>query len=183
MKSLCKPEEMIAAAKAGDLAVLEDMTACYGSRLIAEGRRRCRTSEEAEDAVQDALLAAGENLTSFRGEGSLEGWLVRMVANACHRIRRGRKNDPGLHVVEAVLESSDDSPERLAAQGELMQVLGDVLAELSPTDRLVYLLAEGRGDKGPEIAEELGLTPQAVRSRLARTRKRVRGEILERLAP
>ncbi|MEZ4316280.1 MAG: sigma-70 family RNA polymerase sigma factor [Myxococcota bacterium] len=171
---LCDAAQMIASAKRGDLAVLDQMTQCYGRRLLAEGRKRCRTPEEAEDAVQDAMLAAGEHLTDFRGDGSMEGWLVRMVANACHRMRRGRKNDPSLHVVDALLESDDDSPERLAAQAELLEALGTVLAELSATDRLIFLLAEGRGSKGPEIAQELDLTPQAVRTRLSRARKRVR---------
>lgn len=181
MAELDTPEEMIEAARRGEVAVLAEMTARYGERLAAEGRRRCRTAEEAEDAVQDALLSAGEHLAQFRGEGSLEGWLVRMVANACHRMRRGRKNDPSLHVVDAVLASEQDSPERRAAQGELLGVLSDVLDTLAPTDRLVFLLAEGRGDKGPEIARELGLTPQAVRSRLSRARKRVREAMLDRL--
>ncbi|TNE84024.1 MAG: sigma-70 family RNA polymerase sigma factor [Deltaproteobacteria bacterium] len=181
MVELCHPDKMIAAAKRGDLTVLEEMTHCYGQRLAAEGRRRCRTPEEAEDAVQDALLSAGQHLTDFRGEGSLEGWLVRMVANACHRLRRGRKNDPTLHVFDKVLEADQASPERQVAEGELLGVLAEVMEELSPTDRLILLLAEGRGDTGPEIGEELGLTAQAVRSRLSRARKRVRAELSERL--
>lgn len=182
MDQVCKPAEMIAAVKRGDLTVLEDMTACYGRRLLSEGRRRCRTPEEAEDAVQDALLSAGENLLSFRGEGSLEGWLVRMVANACHRLQRGRKNDHTLHIVEEDLAQDLLNPERDAEVGELYNVLGEVLGELSPTDRLVFILAEGQDYKGPEIAMELGLTPQAVRSRLTRARRRVRERMSEKLA-
>lgn len=178
---LCKPDEMLDAARRGDLNVLDAMTSCYSQRLLAEGRRRCRTLEDAEDAVQEAMLSAGTHLDQFRGDGSLEGWLVRMVANACHRSNRGRKNDPSLHTTEVVVPERARSPEEIAQQGELLMLLGEVLSGLDPVDRLVFILAEGQGYKGPEIAGELGLTAQAVRSRLSRTRRRVRAQMEARV--
>lgn len=93
--ALCDPDRLIELARAGDPEALERMTRCYGSRLIAVGRAHCRDAERARDAVQDALLAATEHLDDFRGDGSLEGWLVRMVARACYRMRRGRKKVRG----------------------------------------------------------------------------------------
>lgn len=176
----CDRDELLRLMRAGDLVALDRMTRCYGERLIATGRRHCRGEEEARDAVQDALLAAGEHLQDYRAEGSVEGWLVRMVIRACGRQRRGRKNDPLLHVREASLTSAAASPEQLAARGELAIALGEALGALSPTDRLIVLLAEGEDWTGPEISAELGLTPGAVRSRLSRARRRLR-ERLEKL--
>ena len=174
---LCNPRAMLQMAKDGDLEALERMTRCYGERLLSVGRRRCRSEEEAQDAVQDALLSAGIHLTSFRGDGSLEGWLVRMVINACHRMRRGRKNNPELHEPEIILTSFDDSPEERAQQGEMAQALGQALMILNPRDRLILLLAEGEGWTGPEIAHEMNLSSGAVRTRLTRIRKRLREEL------
>lgn len=176
---LCDPAEIVRLVRAGDLTALDRVTRCHGDRLLAVGRRYCRTRAEAEDAVQDALLAAARNLDSFRGDGSFEGWLVRMVANACHHMRRGRKNDPGLHDAEAILTSADATPEQQAMVGELALALGQVLQELEPVSRSIVLLAEAEGWAAAEIGAHIGMTPGAVRVRLHRARTRLR----ERLAP
>lgn len=169
-------------AKNGDLAALDRMSRCYGERLMAMGRRYCRSEEEARDAVQDTWLAAREHLADFRGDGSLEGWLVRMVANACQHMRRGRKNDPSLHQRDLELRAQDHSPEGLAARGELAQALGQALLTLEARDRTILLLAEAEGWTGPQIAEAMGTTPGAVRTRLTRARARLKAQ-LEPLEP
>jgi RNA polymerase sigma-70 factor (ECF subfamily) len=172
--TICKSDELLALVQAGDLEALDRITRCFGERLLGVGRQRCRNEEDARDAVQDTLLSAGRNLRSFRGEGSLEGWLVRMVANACFRMRRGRKNDPSLHTTEVQLFSRDESPEQATARGEVGDVLQEVLLSLSPEDRAILILAEGEGWTGPEISARMNLTPGAVRTRLTRVRQRLR---------
>ncbi len=173
----CDADELVRMVKAGDLEALDRITRCHGQRLLAVGRRYCRSEAEAEDAVQDALLSAGTHLTSFRGDGSLEGWLVRMVANACHHMRRGRKNDYRLHDAEVVLTSADASPEDKAMVGELSTALGDALLALTPTNRTIVLLAEAEGWTGPEIAEKLGMSAGNVRVRLHRSRVQLRARL------
>ncbi len=177
----CDSHELVSLLRAGDIQALDRITRCFGDRLLWVGRRYCRNEEEAQDAVQDAMLAAGQHLSDFRGEGSVEGWLVRMVANACSRMRRGRKNDHGLHATELDLPARDDTPEELAGRGEIAIVLGELLSSLSPDDRVIVMLAEAEGWTGPQIADELGLTAGAVRTRLTRLRRRLRGALEERL--
>lgn len=164
------------------MRALDQITRCHGQRLLAVGRRYCRSGAEAEDAVQDALLSAGTHLTSFRGDGSVEGWLVRMVANACHHMRRGRKNDYKLHDTEQVLVSDAGSPEERAMVGQLSESLGEALLDLAPRDRTIVLLAEAEGWTGPEIAKQLDMTPGNVRVRLHRARLVLRDR-LEALRP
>jgi RNA polymerase sigma-70 factor (ECF subfamily) len=173
----CDTQKLIEMMRANDLEALDRMTRCFGRRLLDVGRRYCRTEAEAEDAMQDALLSAGKHLQDFRGEGSVEGWLVRMVANACHHLRRGRKNDPTLHDVSYVLTTEKSTPEDSAQAGELSQALGKALLALQPQDRTIVLLAEAEGWTGPEIAERVGLSAGAVRVRLSRARAKLR-EIL-----
>lgn len=170
----CDPTELARLVRAGDLAALDHLTRCQGERLLQVGRRWCHNEQDAQDAVQDALLTAGAHLADFRGEGSAEGWVVRMVARACGRLRRGRRNDPAVHVRDVDVASLADDPEALAARARIAEVLGEGLLGLSPTDRAVLVLAEAEGWTGPEIAAELGLTPAAVRSRLTRARAALR---------
>ncbi len=173
----CDPFELVRLMRAGDLEALDRITRCFGERLSAVGRRYCRTETEAEDAVQDAMLAVASNLGSYRGEGSVEGWVVTMVANACHRMRRGRKNDPHLHDAEVLLTSEAGSPEERAMAGQLATTLGEALLELGPIDRAIVLLAESQDWTGPEIGSELGMTAGAVRVRLTRARRRLRDRL------
>jgi RNA polymerase sigma factor (sigma-70 family) len=176
----CNPDRLIELVRRGGSDALDRITRCYGERLIAAGRRHCRTSDEADDAVQEALLTAATHLGDFRGEGSLEGWLVRIVARACRRLGRGRKNDFALHDSDVVLAGDGESPEAGAAQKELAHLLDFALLELSAQDRLILLLAEVEDFTAPEIAAEVGLSPGAVRTRLTRLRERVRA-VLEPL--
>jgi RNA polymerase sigma-70 factor (ECF subfamily) len=178
----CDPERLVFLVRAGDPSALDAITRCYGARLLAAGRRHCRTATEAEDAVQDTLLSAASDLASFRGEGSLEGYLLRVVARACRRLSRGTKNDAKVHDSdESALELAIDatSPEAYAAQHQLGSILDSLLLSLEPEDRAVLLLAELEDYTAPEISEKLGLSPGAVRTRLTRLRKRLR----EGLAP
>jgi RNA polymerase sigma-70 factor (ECF subfamily) len=178
----CDPRRLLELVRSGDAGSLDQITRCYGARLMAAGRRHCRTFSEAEDAVQDTLLIASSELASFRGEGSLEGFLVRIVARACRRISRGKKNDPALHDVEHSPIDTASSPEADAQRRELGAALDQLLLALEPSDRAILLLAELEDYTGPQIASELGLSAGAVRTRLTRLRKRLR-EGLEPFVP
>ncbi len=173
---LCDPSQIAHQMQRGDLAALDRITRCYGERMLAVGRRHCRDDDAAHDAVQDALLAAGTHLTDLRDERSPEGWLVRLVTNACYRMRRGRKNDPALHhdVDDAPVTAVDASPEAAARRAQLAEALGAAMIDLSPVDRAIILLAEAEDWKAPEIAETLKMTPAAVRKRLSRARATLR---------
>ncbi len=176
MDQVCDPEAIVALMHAGDMAALDRITRCFGDRLVEFGRRRC--AEKGEDAAQDALLAAGLHMKDYRGTGSVEGWLLTMVANACARMQRDRKNSTSLHVSLDTFEArSDDNPEALAARSQYVGMLAEALQVLSPADRAMIMLSDGEGWKGPEIAEHLQLSPAAVRTRLSRARRKLKAEL------
>jgi len=178
-EALCNADDLVHLLQAGDMAVLDRVTRCFGQRLSREGQRRCRTSQDAEDAVQEATLAAWRFGPGYRAEGSLDRWLVRLVATACTRMRRGKKRDANLHVSDEDLLSEADSPEVLAARNRLAETLGRSLDTLAPRDRAIVLLADGEGMTGPEIAQALSMTPGAVRTRLSRAHSRLREALSE----
>lgn len=171
---LCDSDELVALLRSGDPQVLDRVTRCYGDQLLAAARRTCRREEDAQDAVQDAALGAWKYGPGFRGEGRVDRWLVRLVATACNRMRRGMKNDTARHTSEVELADDDASPEVLAARAELAAVLGVALSELPARDRGILILADAQGWTGPEIAAALDMTPGAVRTRLSRTHRALR---------
>lgn len=166
----------------GRADALDQVTRCYSQRLLEAARRHCRTSAEAEDAVQDALLSAAQHLGELREDKSLEGWLVRVVASACRRIGRGHKSSASLHDSEVELSGGTD-PEADAARRELAGILECTLLELSPQDRSILLLAELEGYSAAEIGKELGMTDGAVRTRLSRLRVRLAETLQKENAP
>lgn len=170
----CDPDLIASLVRSGSPDALDRIARCYGERLLAVGLRQCRLPVEAEDAVQDALLLAGEHLTDYRGEGSVEAWVSVMVSRACARMRRGRKNDPALHTSAVEPPARRPDPEDLAAQRELV---GVVLAGLGPEDTRLLWMADVEGRKAPEIAALEGLSAAAVRARLSRARRRVRPQL------
>jgi RNA polymerase sigma-70 factor (ECF subfamily) len=170
----CNPERLAALIEARDAEALDRITRCYGDRLMRAALLHCRCEVEAEDAVQDTLIIASERSAQFRREGSLEGWLVRIVASACGRLARGLKNDVGRHDSSGEPHSEDDSPELQASRKEVAARLEQVLLSLSSEDRQLVLLAEVEGYTGEEISAHTGLSHGAVRTRLSRARARLR---------
>lgn len=173
----CDPKRLVELVKARDASALDDITRCYRERLLAAGKRHCRTSSEAEDAVQDALLFAATEPGAFRGEGSLEGYLTRVVARACRRLSRGLKNAAATHDADIELEAGEASPESRASEHELGTALDELLLSLDATDRAVLLLAELEDYTANEIGAELGFSAGAVRTRLTRLRQRLRVDL------
>jgi RNA polymerase sigma-70 factor, ECF subfamily len=170
----CDLDELGRLVLAGDVAALDRMSRCFGERMLAIGRRRCGDEERARDAVQDAIVAAGTHLGDFRGEGSLEGWLLRIVARNCARMHRGRKHDPTLH--DALDEDTVGAfeAERASERVELRRRLDAAIAALDPRDRALVLLADAEGWTAPEIAGHVGMTAEAVRTRLSRAHRKLR---------
>lgn len=170
----CDPDLIASLVESGSPDALDRIARCYGERLMAVGLRQCRLPSEAEDAVQDALLSAGEHLGAYRGEGSVEAWVSVMVSRACARMRRGRKNDPLLHTSAVEPPSAQPDPEDAAARRELLKV---VLSGLRPQEARLLWMADVEGRKAPEIAEIEGISAEAVRARLSRARRRVRPQL------
>lgn len=168
-------ETLLELMQNGDLRALDHLARAYGDRLLAVARRRCDLREDAEDAVQQALLAAGTAMTGFRGEGSPLAWLSTLVARTCWRMNR--KAAPTAEVAD--VPCTCDDPAVVAERRELGTTLGDALMTLSRTDRLAFLLA-AEGLTSVEIAERFSLTSDAVRGRLKRARKLLRAALESR---
>ncbi len=182
----CDDQELTRRAAAGDPDVFGDIIRCYSDRLLSAARARCNDPQDAQDVLQDTYIAAMRYLPGFRGEATVRGWLFRLAMSACTKKRRGRKNDPKLHIpilVEARdgapppmdLSATDATdPERQAAVSQLMKQMSDLLLDMKEQDRAVLLLVDGEGRRPAEVAPLLGLSVPAVKSRLHRARKAFR---------
>ena len=167
--------ELVVAARAGDQSAFTELITRHRNRMWAVCLNITSNPADAEDALQDTLVAAWQNIHKFRGEAKFTTWIHRVAANAALSIVRKRKadtdivdfNDPERPVLV------DDGPtpfdEHLALSDQLRLALG----ELSDDFREVLVLREFADMSYDEIADHQGVPVQTVRSRLNRARKQL----------
>lgn len=161
-------ETLLQLMQQGDVRALDQLARTYGARLLAVARRRCDLADDAEDAVQQALLTASAAMTGYRGDGSPLAWLSTLVARTCYRMNRKAPTEAMVDV-----PCTCEDPAAIAERRELGDRLDAALMSLSRTDRLAFLLA-AEGVTSVEIAHQFSLSHDAVRSRLKRARKVLR---------
>ena len=179
-------QRWIAAARNGDQESFEKLVRLYEKRVFSLTSRMCRNSADAEEAAQEAFLAAWQALPAFRGDASFATWLYRLVSNACVDIlrREGRHQvmaGPSLDDEESSPEPPDKSPSphALAERAELRRQIEAGLAALPPEYRQVLILREIHQCTYDEIAQICSIDLGTVESRINRGRKRLRKILLE----
>ena len=148
------------------------------------GLRMCRNAADADDVLQDTLLAVTSHLGAFEGRSSLSSWVFTLARTACARRRRGLKNAPPVAddaTAERVSELHD--PEQEASSRELSVALGRALDGLSDEYREVLVLRDIEGLSTDEAADATGLSADALKSRLHRARSALRDALRPLLEP
>ncbi|RST48902.1 RNA polymerase sigma factor [Variovorax sp. MHTC-1] len=165
--------QLVEAARGGQPgAVLELMRVCQPD-VQRFARRTCSTSEDAEDAVQEALWRLYRHIGALRTAATLATWLFRIVERECYRLFRGRTR----------AEALDDLPEAAIPKAPVTPVdlrldLARAVESLAPPYREVLILRDVHELTAPEVALQLGLSVEAVKSRLHRARGLVRTQLL-----
>jgi RNA polymerase sigma-70 factor, ECF subfamily len=178
--------ELLEAVRSGSREALEALLVRHEARLYRFARRLCRHREDAEDVLQESLLAAARGLGGFRGASSIGTWLYTIARSFCIKKRRRSVFAP----VEVSLETQASSaarglvdparrPDEELSASRLEAALEQAIAALDRPYREVLLLRDVEGLSAAEVAEVTGLSVPAVKTRLHRARGRLR----EALAP
>jgi RNA polymerase sigma-70 factor, ECF subfamily len=168
-------DTVIDRARTGDRGAMEQLLAEVAPSIRRFAARMCRNDADADDVLQDALLAVATHLDTFEGRSSLSSWAFVLARSACARRRRGKKNQPGEgDDVLATRPSEGPGPEDQAASTETKAIVGRALDRLSDEHREVLLLRDAEGFTAPEAALVLGISVDALKSRLHRARTALR---------
>ncbi|OGO35020.1 MAG: hypothetical protein A2W35_17720 [Chloroflexi bacterium RBG_16_57_11] len=175
---------LILDAQRGDLEAFNRLVLAYQDLVYTQACRMLGETEAAEDAAQDAFIAAFRKLGSYRG-GSFKAWLLRIVTNLCYDELRRRKRRPTTPLEpmdndEEEIESPrwlsdpNGTPEDETERLELARALQRCLDQLPPEFRAVVVLVDIQGMDYIEAAESTAKPLGTVKSRLARARMRMR---------
>jgi RNA polymerase sigma-70 factor (ECF subfamily) len=154
--------DLVEAAQCGDHEAFEVLATSAGDRLYAVARLILRQSDLAEDAVQEALVRAWQQLPSLRDPDRFDAWLHRLVVNACadqgRQLRRWSQQVRPLPLDAAI----GDDTGAVADREQLERGFG----RLKPEQRAVVVLHFYSGYSAAEIARILDIPEGTARSRL-----------------
>jgi RNA polymerase sigma-70 factor, ECF subfamily len=178
---------LVEAARAGDPRALDAFLERYQPQIYRFSLRMCRQPEDAQDVLQETMLAAFRTLRTFRGASSASTWLYTIARSFCIKKRRRRQDAPqamvslttedGRHALE--LPDLGPAPDEALERRRLEAALDESIQRLAPAYRDVLLLRDVEGLAARDVARVMGLSVGAVKSRLHRARLTVR----EGLAP
>jgi RNA polymerase sigma-70 factor (ECF subfamily) len=172
-------------ARAGDARAIEALLERHQAQVYRFGRRMCRNPEDAKDVLLDTLLTMARGVRDFRGASSISTWLYTIARSFCIKKRRRSKFAPEEErslYTEMIAEGSQLadpalSPDEALAGKQVEHALEQAIRGLEPMYREVLLLRDVEGLTAPEVAEVLGVSVQAVKSRLHRARLSVRAQV------
>lgn len=159
--------ELLAAHVAGDRDAFGELFHRHQRQLHRLARLTTRTREDAEDALQDAMLSAHRGAGSFRHDAAVRSWLHRIVINAClDRLRRTKAHPTApLEDVYPVADRTTQVETAIVVQRALMRLPVEQRAAVVAVDMQGYSVAD--------TARLLGVAEGTVKSRCARGRMRL----------
>jgi len=179
--------DLIKRAQAEDIDAFCRLAERYARRIYLLASHYCRNAQDAEDLSQEVWLKAYQALGSFRFDSSFYTWLRRITINAFLNHRRSsffRRNGQTT-VVQMVQIDSETSFEAHSSSPEniynrlLFENVVSALAELTPSQRLSFLLRHYEGMSYEEIANAMNCSTGTVKKGVSRAI----GKLRARLAP
>jgi RNA polymerase sigma-70 factor (ECF subfamily) len=183
---MANDELLVLAAKSGDVAAFAELRRRHSSKLLRAIYRITRNWEDAEDAVQDSFLKVFLHLNKFEGRSSFASWLTRIGINSALMIVRKERsyvisidgiNDDSGASARWELPDLKEDPECCYVRSETEELLKSAIRRLRPNFREVVELQQTEKFSTKELAQILGISVPAAKSRLVRARMALRASL------
>ncbi|MBI4011416.1 MAG: sigma-70 family RNA polymerase sigma factor [Candidatus Rokubacteria bacterium] len=184
-------ERLRQALLAGTREAVEELVARFGPKTYRLALRITGKPEDAQEVAQDVMWTVVRKIDTFKGDSALGSWIYRITANTAYQKLRGRKGreevswetllpafDSDGHFAEPVRDWTQ-AFEDPALQAEARARLREAIDSLPPDYRTAFVLHDMEGLPNPEIAELLGISLPAVKSRVHRSRLFLRHRLAE----
>ena|ERR1700754_3023477 len=161
-------QQLIDRCKAGERKAQELLYKQFAAKMLAVCMRYAMDRMEAEDMLQNGFIKVFQKIADYRGEGSFEGWVRRIMVHSS--IEYYRKHHKVLQVVNADDAANEPSVDPLAISNLDARVLLGLIQQLAPGYRIVFNLYALEGYSHKEIAAMTGISEGASKSQLSRAR-------------
>jgi len=155
--------QLVEACQRGEEEAFATLYRTFGGTVLNVVRRVLKDEEEALDAVQETFLQAFRRIETFRGEGSLKGWLCQIATRMAFRLRRRRRGGLSLDEEGAPPATADPEP---VPDRDFHAAVQREIDRLPLKARMVFLLHTGEGLTHAEIGAALGVTEGTSKSQL-----------------
>lgn len=165
---------LLTAVKSGQTSAFNELWQSHSSKLFLTTYRITRNREDAEDALQGALLNAFLHLQTFDGRSSFLAWLTRIAINSALMIVRKNRStlslddtgDGGGQIEAGTLRDPSPDPEAHCAQRERQAILANAIRQLRPNFRQALILQKLEERPVKEAAKIMGISVSAAKTRL-----------------
>ncbi len=147
----------------------------YSKKMFAVCMRYAKNAQQAEDVLQDGFVKVFSNIKNFKQEGSLEGWIRRIMVNtSLDQIRKNEKfsNDYSLDDVGYKIQNNDFIIENLQAEDLL-----NIIKKMPNGYKVVFNMFAIEGYSHSEIAENLGVSESTSKTQYLRARLYLKDQI------
>ncbi|MXV17191.1 RNA polymerase sigma factor [Hufsiella ginkgonis] len=168
--------DLLEGCRRGERKAQELLYKTLASRMLGVCMRYAKDQYEAEDMLQLGFVKVFKKVSEFRGDGSFEGWIRRIMVNTAIEIYR--KNQRMLNVVD-IDEVYDEAQTTFDMNGLETKDLLKLISQLSTGYRLVFNMYVIEGFSHKEISEQLGISEGASKSQLSRARAILREKIVK----
>jgi RNA polymerase sigma-70 factor (ECF subfamily) len=181
-------QSLIAAAQAGDSTAFVTLLNQYSRHIYRLAVSITGNHHDAEDVLQETSLRAYTALSDFEGNSRFYTWLVRIAVNvALGKLRKRalwkessidepRESENGDYI-PLEIESWGENPEKACLNNELQKILAEVIQILDPKSRTIFTLRDVEKFSIEETANLLGLSIPVIKTRLLRSRLKLREEL------
>lgn len=163
-------KELVLKAKSGDVDSFTLLYKRYKSKLYSYAFYKLGNASDVEDAVQNCVLCAFEQIGDLKKAEAFSSWIFRILYCCCSALVKEQIQRRNTDDIDECYNISSFDDEKLVLQEELRQAL----KHLSDEDRNIVLLSAVAGLNSKEIAKVTGLTPGNVRQRLSRSITKMR---------
>jgi len=164
---LISQQEIIKGCAEGKRQAQEDLYRMFAGKMYSVCLRYSRDQDEAKDNLQDGFIKVYSNIRQFKGSGSFEGWIRRIMVNTALQKYRG-------HLQLYALNDSESKAYNIPVEN-VMEAMGekellDMIRELPPRYKLVFNMFAIEGYSHKEISAMLDITEGTSKSNLSRAR-------------
>jgi RNA polymerase sigma-70 factor, ECF subfamily len=158
---------LVRAAQNGDVDAFEELVRRYQTSIYRVALRMLGSRADAQDAVQETFVRAWRALPRFRHDSAISTWLYRIVTRRALDRIASRRSTGTLDEVE--VEAGPD-PAQAAEHQERLRAIRRAIAKLPPDQRAAIVLREFEGLSYQEVAQVLGASVPAIKTRIHRAR-------------